>query len=48
MFDRLRYYDVQITLVLNPLNWEMDYHKYWKGLKSIRFGPIQLMLYYGG
>lgn len=45
--DRLAYWDFQLKIVLNPLNWSIGYTKYCPGVRGINFGPLHVFLYTG-
>lgn len=46
--DKIEYYDIQVNLTLNPVNWELNHTHYYKGCRQLRFGPISITLFYGG
>lgn len=46
-FEKLQWFDVQTTVIMNPLNWSMGcpYSQY--GMTRLDLGPISFMLFYG-
>jgi len=45
--EHLECYDIQLTLVFNPLNWTIGRFTDYSGVREISFGPIRLMIYHG-
>ena len=45
--ERFKWYDFQVTVKLNPLNWNIGFINYPFKCLDIDFGPIGVIIYYG-
>ena len=44
----LPWYDIQVTFILNPLNWQLEHYKGGYGVDIFKVGPLSVMVIHGG